>query len=485
MLYDVHQILVNNNITYWADGGTLLGSVRHGGIIPWDDDIDIGILSKDIRKFLKLKKQFKKCGYSICERFFGYKIFCTNRKKIKIDDHEVCYSFPFIDVLLYRQFSNGTYRLSRKDAREEWPKEVWKKQDLFPITSYKFGSYEILGPNNYLNYFNKYYGKDWNKIAYREYDHSLEEEVKKVKVKLTDKMRQPAQPIDKVRKRLCVKTCLSGKVPKKSIDYWKKKSTKTCSRSGKCYNNFKVKMGVYVINCLMHKQRYNKFKKYAAKAKVNICRIPCILGKNFDQSFICKMVNKGLISPKANMNPIEVSINMSHYNCWQRLINSCEKYALILEDDVELKSDFIKNINIIMEKINKNNLTFSILHLWNGNWQETADNHEHVIKVTPRITIVKETEEYNAGAVAYIISRKYAKFLMNHFFPIKWPQDILMGSYINKGNHYSLKMKYDRKNMCYVSPLFDMDCGGIGGTGNTTQNYHSPIIGTSWSCDRC
>ena len=54
LLCEFDRVCKKNNISYIISAGTLLGAIRHGGFIPWDDDVDVFMLNEEWQKFIKV-----------------------------------------------------------------------------------------------------------------------------------------------------------------------------------------------------------------------------------------------------------------------------------------------------------------------------------------------------------------------------------------------------------------------------------------------
>lgn len=70
MLVDVDRFCRANNIRYSLAYGTLLGAIRHGGYIPWDDDIDICMPRPDYERFISTYS-----GCQGCYKCYSTKLF--------------------------------------------------------------------------------------------------------------------------------------------------------------------------------------------------------------------------------------------------------------------------------------------------------------------------------------------------------------------------------------------------------------------------
>jgi len=52
VLLAIDELCARYDIPYFLDSGSALGAMRHGCFIPWDDDIDIGMLREDYERFV-------------------------------------------------------------------------------------------------------------------------------------------------------------------------------------------------------------------------------------------------------------------------------------------------------------------------------------------------------------------------------------------------------------------------------------------------
>lgn len=158
MLKNIDRICRENDIEYFIIAGTLLGAVRHGGFIPWDDDIDIAMTRENYNRFLRIaqKELGDKFFVQTSESDKYYDIFHVplkirdNNSRVISEKNAKYHSGVFIDVFPLDYLSNNN--LLRKLERN--------LASIFSVSNTVIGSpfsglgvmNKILYPIHYFNY---------------------------------------------------------------------------------------------------------------------------------------------------------------------------------------------------------------------------------------------------------------------------------------------------------------------------------------------
>ena len=140
LLSEFNSVCASSGLSYWAGGGTLIGAIRHNGFIPWDDDVDLCMLRRDISK---LKTELASSDEFKLSIVFDPFVICCQYRFMFLDEDIPCFLdiFPFDYVYDFKSRSaldslrNKLMNdLASKDYYPEWLKRGCIEEDD-PIAS--------------------------------------------------------------------------------------------------------------------------------------------------------------------------------------------------------------------------------------------------------------------------------------------------------------------------------------------------------------
>ena len=115
-LLALKQVFDKHNIPFWLEGGTLLGAVREGKMIAWDNDVDISMWFDEVFKVLDTQKDLQQLGYELYATQGHYGL-----RDITTKEHCVCVFFNkkihgyVVKLQFLRLFKHLVWMLSEPD----------------------------------------------------------------------------------------------------------------------------------------------------------------------------------------------------------------------------------------------------------------------------------------------------------------------------------------------------------------------------------
>lgn len=159
VLEDIEKVCRKHNIHYQADYGTLIGAIRHGGFIPWDDDMDISMLRKDYDIFNKVALDELPEGYGILNfdqsldgSHDNYLTRLYNTRRIRVDRAFLnkFHGFPFVAGM-------DIFPLDFVPPNEEEDKMLIKQVGTISMVADMLGGEKKEGAEGYLKQIEEIY----------------------------------------------------------------------------------------------------------------------------------------------------------------------------------------------------------------------------------------------------------------------------------------------------------------------------------------
>ena len=156
-----------NNLRYYADGGTCLGAVRHQGLIPWDDDIDVQMPREDYNRFLSLKPQLEGTKYEILDPSVkGYYLPFAKFSDKTTTIYE-CKNLPFIigvfvDVFPLDEVGNDDLSRVLSDKKDSLWNDYRKSLYQYQFSD-TYTKYFRIKPRTLYYYIRNIFAGDWRR----------------------------------------------------------------------------------------------------------------------------------------------------------------------------------------------------------------------------------------------------------------------------------------------------------------------------------
>lgn len=133
LLDGVASALRRRGIPFWAIGGTVLGAVRHGGMIPWDDDVDLALWSHDLGRARRAVAEDLGGGAVWGREFRSDTVSEAGRPDVTID------IFPVGPTGSTESAGRPVVHFTNPHAREKWPREYLTFEELGAPADAPFG----------------------------------------------------------------------------------------------------------------------------------------------------------------------------------------------------------------------------------------------------------------------------------------------------------------------------------------------------------